>query len=411
MTTASSPRRTTYRQVLAEPRFRLLLTATTLVMTADSLRIATLSMLVYSTTRSALLSAVTFGIGFLPQMIGSTLLGALADRLPPRRLIASGYAAECASATVLGSVRLPVGAVLVLVAAVACWTPVFGGASNRLIGDTLTGDAYVVGRSLSNMAASGSQLTGLAISAVAVAALGPRHALLVGAAAYATAAVAVRVGLPRLPRPKSPTDDGPRTVLHDSLVGTRQLLGDARVRRVLLMFWLPAGMTAGAESLVVPYAGGRGFPSGSAAWLLACLPVGMLTGDLVVGRFLRPEARERAVVPLIALLGLPLAVFLLDPPYAGCAAVLCASGTGFAYGLGLQRVFLDSLAEPVRGQGFGLLASGLMTLQGVGPLVVGGIAQFTSAGTAIAAAGTATVLTALWQAATHTAIRHPAVEP
>lgn len=129
--------------------------------------------------------AVTFGIGFLPQLAGSTLLGALADRLPPRRLITAGYAIECATAATLGSVRVPVAAVLGLVAAVACATPVFGGAANRLVGEALTGDAYVLGRSLSNMAASGAQLAGLALSAVTVAALGPSHALLAGAAVYA----------------------------------------------------------------------------------------------------------------------------------------------------------------------------------------------------------------------------------
>jgi hypothetical protein len=141
---ASSQQRTTYRQVLAVSRFRLLLTTSTLAMAADSLRIATLSMLIYATTGSPLLSAVTFGIGFLPQLIGSTLLGALADRVRPRRLIASGYAVECGTAAALALADLPVAASLALVAVVACVTPVFGGASNRLIGEALTGDAYVV---------------------------------------------------------------------------------------------------------------------------------------------------------------------------------------------------------------------------------------------------------------------------
>lgn len=80
--------RATYREVLAEPRFRLLFSTRTVAITADALRITTFSVLVFSVTGSALLSALAFGIGFIPQLFGSLLLGSLADRLPPRALIA-----------------------------------------------------------------------------------------------------------------------------------------------------------------------------------------------------------------------------------------------------------------------------------------------------------------------------------
>jgi hypothetical protein len=99
-------------------------------------------------------------------------------------------------------------------------------------------------------------------------------------------------------------------------------------------------------------------------------------------------------------LGLPLIVFYSGSPYTVCAVLLAITGTGFAYGLGLQRAFLDSVAEPMRGQAFGLLASGLMTMQGVGPAVFGGLAQLASTGSAIAYAGLATLGTAAWMTAT-----------
>ncbi|MDH6117073.1 MFS family permease [Kitasatospora sp. GAS204A] len=398
-----SQTRTPYRQVMAVSRFRLLLAASALTGTADSLRIATLAILVYTRTGSALLGAVTFGIGFVPQVVGSTLLGALSDRIPPRRLITSGYMFECAAATLLALADLPVWACLVLVAVVACLTPVAGGASNRLLGETLTGDSYVLGRSLLNMVSSSTQLIGLAAGGIAVTVVGPHHALLVGALAYAVAAALVRTGLPRLPTPGRtasghPADGGFRSVVHDSLSSTRRLLADVRVRRLLIAFWLPAGFVAGAEGLIVPYAGESGFWTGSSAWLLASLPSGMLIGDLVTGRLMSPAARKRAVVPLMALLGTPLIVFFSHPPYALCVVLLVATGMGFAYGLGLQRAFLDSVAEPRQGQAFGLLASGLMTLQGVGPAVFGGLAQMTTAATAMACAGLATLATAAWAA-------------
>ncbi|MFF7634821.1 hypothetical protein ACFZB9_16925 [Kitasatospora sp. NPDC008050] len=87
--TAGEPR-ATYREVLARPLFRLLFVARTLAVVADSLRITTLSVLIYATTGSPLLGALAFGVGFAPQLLGTLLLGALADRGRPRPLIIAG---------------------------------------------------------------------------------------------------------------------------------------------------------------------------------------------------------------------------------------------------------------------------------------------------------------------------------
>jgi predicted MFS family arabinose efflux permease len=399
MTTVPAPeQRATYREVLADPRFRLLFVTRTLTVTADSLRIMTLSVLVFATTGSPLLGALTFGIGFLPQLAGSLLLGSLADRGRPRRLVTAGYGLQCAAAAVMGVAQLPVAAVLMLLAAVACLTPVFSGVTNRLVAETLTGDAYVLGRSLSNMSASAAQLLGLAGGGAAVEFLGPRAALLLSAGVYLAAAVAVRLRLPDLPAPEQAVRLGPRqgsgSVLRQSWYGSTKLLAERRVRALLLAQWLPPAFVAGAESLIVPFAGGHGMPAGSAGPLLACLPVGMLAGDLAVGRFVRPAVRERLVVTLVVVLGLPLVGFALDPPWVVCAGLLLVTGTGFAYALGLQRPFLDAVPEAGRGQAFGLLNAGLMSVQGAGPVVFGAVAEFTDAGVAMALAGIATVCVA-----------------
>ncbi|MFJ4566062.1 hypothetical protein ACIP4U_20600 [Streptomyces caelestis] len=70
------------------------------------------------------------------------------------------------------------------------------------------------------------------------------------------------------------------------------------------------------------------------------------------------------------------------------------SRTGFAYALGLQRPFLDAVPEARRGQAFGLLTAGLMSVQGAAPVVFGAVAEFTDAGVSIALAGLATVCVA-----------------
>jgi MFS family permease len=418
----------TYREVFSVPAYRVLFTSRTLAIAADTLRIVALSMLVFQSTGSAWLSAVTFGIGFLPQAVGGMLLGSLSDKLRPRRLITWGYLIECAAAIALAAFALPVWASLTLVGLVAAGTPIFGGASSRLIADVLHGDAYVLGRSVSSMASGGAQLIGLAFGGLAVAALGPKHALFVTAAAHLTSALIVRLGLPNFPAPPTaqpaitlaapPTATPPggepvhlpsaqptvqaatrvagrRSVLRDSWRVNAGLLRDGVVRRLLLIQWLPSACIVGAEALIVAYSGARGFSAVATGVLLACSPVGMLIGDFVVGRFVRPSVRTRLAAPLICLLGLPVTLMVFDPPLAVIGALFAISGAGFAYPIGLQRAFVDAVPELTRGQAFGLLSMGLMTLQGIGPVVFGGVAQLSSAKWAMAAAGVATVASAL----------------
>ncbi|MGW4885663.1 MFS transporter [Streptomyces murinus] len=404
MTTTAEPvqgdRRATYREVLAEPRFRLLFTTRTVAITADSLRITTFSVLVFTATGSALFSALAFGISFLPQLFGSLLFGSLADRLPPRALIACGYALECAAAVLLALVRMPIAASLGIVALIALATPLFSGASSRLVARWLEGDAYVLGRSLNNMASSGAQLFGLALGGAAVAVLGAHRALAVSAALYLGCALAVRLRLPRLePGASGGTSGGARGdggAVRASLRGAGLLLRGRTVRRLMLAQWLPSAFVAGAEGLIVAYAGGRHFAPGWYAVLMGCLPVGMLIGDLLVGRLLRPPTRERLVVPLVVLMGLPLIGFAAEPGVGVSCALLLLTGSGFAYGLGLQRPFLDALPQDGQGQAFGLLGSGNMTLQGIGPACFGSVAEGIGTGGAIALAGGAAALTAGW---------------
>ncbi|MFJ8095672.1 MFS transporter [Streptomyces griseofuscus] len=404
MTTIAEPvqgdHRATYREVLAEPRFRLLFTTRTVAITADSLRITTFSVLVFTATGSALFSALAFGISFLPQLFGSLLFGSLADRLPPRALIAGGYALECAAAVLLALVRMPIAASLGIVALIALATPLFSGASSRLVARWLEGDAYVLGRSLNNMASSGAQLFGLALGGAAVAVLGAHRALAVSAALYLGCALAVRLRLPRLEPGVSEGTSGRARgdggAVRASLRGAGLLLRARTVRRLMLAQWLPSAFVAGAEGLIVAYAGGRHFAPGWYAVLMGCLPVGMLIGDLLVGRLLGPPTRERLVVPLVVLMGLPLIGFAAEPGVGLSCALLLLTGSGFAYGLGLQRPFLDALPQDGQGQAFGLLGSGNMTLQGVGPACFGSVAEGIGTGGAIALAGGAAALTAGW---------------
>jgi hypothetical protein len=178
------------------------------------------------------------------------------------------------------------------------------------------------------------------------------------------------------------------------LNGSRLLLADRAVRRLLLAQWLPPALAVGAEALLVPYAGERRFPTSAASLLLTALLAGMLLGDFVVGRFVRPALRERLSAPtVVVLLGMPLLLLPLGPPLPAALLILLLCGSGFSYSLGLQRAFVDVIPEAQRGLAFTLLSTGLMTLQGIGPLVAGAAAELTSTAAAIGMIGVATMLT------------------
>src|SRR5262249_24940777 len=384
-TTALATRRATYRQVFAEPRFRVLCLTRSLAIGADTLRTVALSVLIFAATGSPLLAAVTYGIAFLPQAIGGTLLGAMADRLRPRPLITVGYGLEAGVAAALALAGLPAGASLALVAAIACLTPVFAGASSRLIAEALTGDAYVLGRSLANIATSAAQLLGLAAGGATVAAGGARPALLVTAAGHLVAAAAIWARLPGLPAAAAPPGQPRVSVLRQSWAVNRQLATDPAVRVLLLATWLPPAFLTAAESLIVPYAAQHHCAASSPGLMLACVPAGLIVGDFAAGRLLRPATRERLTIPLTMVAGLPLPV---------AAGLLAVTGIGPAYLLGIQRRFLDAVPASVLGQAFGLLTTGLMTFQGAGPALFGAVTQLVPPGQAMALAGSAVIITA-----------------
>jgi predicted MFS family arabinose efflux permease len=123
----------------------------------------------------------------------------------------------------------------------------------------------------------------------------------------------------------------------------------------------------------------------------------MLVANVAVGRFLRPHTRERLVVPLLVGFGAPLVLLAAPLPLPVVGVVLLFSGALYSYSLGVQRRFLDALDVGHQGHAFALLSTGLMSLQGLGPVVLGMLAEAVSIGVAMVVAGTGPVIAgALW---------------
>ncbi|MBV9446881.1 MAG: MFS transporter [Streptosporangiaceae bacterium] len=406
--------RTTYRSVFGVGEFRLLFAGQLMYVLGTEFEILGLSVLVYAQTRSALLAALAFSMGFAPQVVGGMLFTSLADRLPPRTVITTGLLIRAAPGLLIGlAPGLPVAVMLGLVAVAAMAAPVFNAAISALLADVLDGDRFIVGRSIMSLTSAGGQILGLGISGAILALLPARRLLLVAGCALVLSSL-IRLGLrSRPPRAAVARDAGrpggkkARGTVHATLAGNARLFADPVIRGLLLAQWLPCSCVVGAESLIVPYTHALGHPASTAGPLLAAMPTGMLVSDMVVGRFCRAATRERLAFPLAVLLGVPMLAFAFRLPLPIVAGLLFVSALGFGYMLGIQQAFLDSVPSSLRGQAFGLNSTGLMSGQGLLPSIAGAVAMGVGAGPGMALAGLATVLAAL-------ALRHrltPAAEP
>ncbi|MFD9458766.1 MFS transporter [Streptomyces sp. NPDC059985] len=359
-----------YRGVFRIREFRTVFAAHLLSLLGVVVAEIALTVLVYRATGSPLMSALTFALGFLPYALGGTLLAGLADRLPARRLLVTCdlLCAACAAAMVWPGT--PVAGLLVLRCAIAFVAPLFQGARSASLADILgSGEAFVLGRSLLRMVSQSAQLVGFGLGGLLLTVLAPRGAIALTAAGFLASALLLRLGTRARPARAPGAAAAPTG-------GLRVLLGDRRLRALTLLFWLPPAFVVVPEALLTPYADGIGAGTGTLGILMCALPVGTVAGEVWAGSALTARTRSRIVAPLAALAPLPLLVYLVRPAAPVVLAALLLTGLAHAYTLGLDRMFVDAVAEEARGRAMTLLGTGMMTFQGVGMALAGLAAEF-----------------------------------
>ncbi|MFF4312369.1 MFS transporter [Streptomyces sp. NPDC001507] len=367
-----------YGRVLAVPEFRAVFAAHVLSMLGVIVSEIALSVLVYDLTGSPLLSALTFALGFLPYLVGGTLLAPVADRFPARRVLVVCDLVCAGCVVVMAVPGTGIGVLLGLRCALAVVSPVFAGTRMATLSDILGGgDLFVLGRSLLRIVAQSALLVGYGLGGLLLAALTPRHALLITVGTFVASAALLRLGTRRRPARARARERG----------GTRQLLADRRIRLLLLLFWVPAMFAVVPEALAAPYADALGSGSPGLGLLMCALPVGTVAGELYAGARLGPAARERIALPLVCLTLLPYLGYALHPSLALSLLLLLAAGAGSAYTLGLDQWFVRAVPEELRGRAMTVLSAGLMTLQGVGMTLAGLAAEAVGVRAAVAGAG------------------------
>ncbi|MGW1170481.1 MFS transporter [Streptomyces sp. NPDC002550] len=389
-----------YRSLLRTPEFTPLFAGSAAQTAAQTIGGLALATLVYRATGSPLLSAVSMFGPSLAQVLGATFLLSGADRLPPRTALSAIALAFAAGTAVQAVPGLPVGAVFGVLLLLGLVASLGAGVRWGLLNEILAKDGYLPGRSLFNMMSGLMQIAGFATGGALLAMLSPRVCLLLAAALYLTAALALRLGLTARP----PRSGGRPTA--SATWRTNALLWSSRPRRLTYLgLWLPNGLVVGCESLYVSYA------PHAAGTLFACGALGMFAGDVTVGRLLPPAVRRRLATPLLLLLATPYLVFCAHPPLPVAAVCATVASVGFGASLVQQERLMDLTPDELAGQALGLHSSGMLTMQGVSAALAGAVAQLTSpaAGMTLMAAGSVAVTLALATAARRSA--EPGREP
>jgi MFS family permease len=375
--------------------FRALFTTLVLSSVGDELARVALTVLVYQRTSSPLLSALTFGIGYLPWLLGGPVLSAIADRLPRHRVLITSDAVRAVLIAAMALPGVPLALLLTLLLLVSLAAPPFDSARSALQADILDGDRYAVASSATNISVQITQIVGFLLAGGLVALFSPAAALLFDAATFLFSAGWLWARLRRRPAPAADPSGRHRSLWQDSADGLRFIARTPRLRAIIAVLWVATLFALAPEGLAEPFAAQLGQGSTGVGILLAAPPLGITVGALVVGRWVGPARRERLVAPLVVLSLVPLlaagliAATASPGPVAFGVVVLLMflAGLGSAWTVPLNVSFVQAVPAGYRGRAFGVAASGLSGVQGIGVLVAGALAEGLSPGGVVAIAG------------------------
>jgi MFS family permease len=386
--------------VFAVREFRPLFGSYLLSTIGDELARVALTILVYQRTDSALLSAVTFAISYLPWLVGGPVLAALADRLPRHRVLIASDVVRAVLVAAMAVPGTPLAVLLGLLLLVSVCAPPFEAARSALVADVLEGDRYAVATSLTGVTLQTSQLLGYLLGGTLLAAFSPSVALLADAATFAVSALWLTRGLRRRPAPVLEEEAEPRSIWRDTGSGLRFIARSPRLRAIVGLLWVGCMFGDSSEGIATPLSLQLHGTTSTTGLLLAATPAGSAVGGLVMGRFCPPALRERLLAPLAVLWMTAVLVAGLVPLWLGAGsgrlaavvAIFFVGGLGAAYSVPLNVAFVQAVPSAYRGRAFGVAVAGLSGVQGLGMVLAGLGAELFVPSTVVAIAGGAGLL-------------------
>jgi predicted MFS family arabinose efflux permease len=400
----SNDRGATYRDVLASIEFRYILGSTILSLIGDQMAKVALSILVFERTSSALLTALTYGISYLPWVIGGPLLSTVADRLPRRRVMIVCDLVRAFMIALIAAPYIPVPALIVILLVSSMFSPPFESSRSALSTQVLTGDRYVLGNGLSLTASQACNILGLLAGGALVAAVSARGALLIDAGTFVLSAVLIRIGV--MNRPVA-AGAARTSWLKQMVGGAGAVFKNRRLRAILLVVWCSPAFGFAWEGITAPWASDMGRGARTVGVLLAAGTAGMVAGTIVITRLCPPRLRNRLVLPMaIAAPGVIALVLVARTNFPLAVALVVLGGMLSSFTIPLNAMFMQTLPVDLRGRAFGFAQGGLMASQGVGVLIAGALAGVLRPGTVIGILGIAGAVLTLaigWRRPIHAA--------
>jgi len=372
----------TFREVFAVTEFRALWLAQLLSVAGDQLARVAMTVLVFDRTHSALWTALTYAVTFLPWVIGGLALSGLADRLPRRQVMVTCDLARMVLVCLMALVSLRAAspaalwAMAALLFVVTLLDSPFKSARSAMLPDVLPGERYVLGIAVTQTTIQIGMASGFALGGLVVAVTGVRTALLADAATFAISAGLARFWVRQRPAAASTTASGP-SQLAEIAAGVRMVFGDRRLRTLMLLGWLVAFYVV-PMGLAAPYAAGThsSLPLAvSTGLIFAAGPFGTAVGAIVFGRVVPSTARQRWMGPLaVGACGL-LLLCSLHPGLVAALLIIAGSGACASYQLAANAAFVAVVPPERRGQAFGLANGGMQVLQGLWIVAAGAAAS------------------------------------
>ena len=386
----------TYRAVFGVTEFRALWLAQLLSVAGDQLARVAMTVLVYDHTHSALWTALTYAVTFLPWAIGGLALSGLADRLPRRRVMVACDLARFVLMCLMALVSLevpPTPALWIMVTllfAVTLLDSPFKAARSATLPDVLPGERYILGIAVTQTTIQIGMAAGFALGGVIVAVTGVRTALLADAATFAASAALAWVWVQPRSAAVSRLAGGPSR-LAEVAAAVRLVFGARGLRTLMLLGWLVAFYIV-PTGLAAPYAASlrASLPVAvSTGLIFAACPFGTAVGAVIFGRAVPAARRQRLMAPLaVAACGL-LPLCWLRPGMVASLAILAGSGACASYQLAANAAFVSAVPPARRGQAFGLANGGMQVSQGLWIVLAGAVvtSNAVSPGAAIASSG------------------------
>jgi MFS family permease len=384
----------TPRQVLQRVDFLRLWACGAVLGTMRWLEVLVVGLYTLELTGSALLVALMLFARTVPMVVLGALMGALADRIDRRLLLATGMLAAALTAAVL--------TVLALSGTLALWHVAAGALVNgivwtmehpvrrALIGDAVGADAMGTAISLDSATFNGTRMLGPLLGGAAYAGLGVVGAYGAGIAAYALAVVLVWGVAPVAPRPVSAGEGFARSLGAGlRYVASRRALGAVMVVTVI------ANLFGFSYVAMVPVMGvdTLGLDAPDIGALMAMEGAGATLGALTLAFVVRPAAYARVFTSGALLFLVMVVCFSRSGSAAHAMAALFVAGLGLSgFGAMQSTILLSASAPPMRSRVMGVL----VVCIGAGPLgvlLVGWLAERIGAsGALLITAGTGLAL-------------------